>query len=183
MIVEIYLNNYLFLIGFMTESDDIRQVTWIILNAVKELEVGVDKLALFLKGSKSKLVVPIESKQLFGGLMWHEIITIKGFIKQLLEMEFIRRRTLHYGYYPFQVLELTDAGKKVLHEKIRISLQIIREEKPAKVGDSEKITLELFNNGKNAEEISKGSGLAVSTIYTHFYRLIVNGYLSSHDVY
>ena len=52
------------------KSEDIYQVTWIILNAVKNLEVGVNKLALFLKGSKSKLVVPIESKQLFGGLMW-----------------------------------------------------------------------------------------------------------------
>ena len=57
------------------------QITRIILNAVSNLQTGVDKLALFLKGSKSKLVIPIESKQLFGGLMWHDIPTIKGFIK------------------------------------------------------------------------------------------------------
>ena len=50
-------------------SEDTSQIVWIILNAVKNLQSGVDKLALFLKGSKSKLVVPIESKQLFGGLM------------------------------------------------------------------------------------------------------------------
>ena len=42
-------------------SEDTYQIVWIILNAVKNLQCGVDKLALFLKGSKSKLVVPIES--------------------------------------------------------------------------------------------------------------------------
>ncbi len=63
--------------------DDTSQITWIVLNAVRNLQTGVDKLALFLKGSKSKLVIPIESKQLFGGLMWHDIPTIKGFINQL----------------------------------------------------------------------------------------------------
>lgn len=158
------------------------QITWIILNAVKNMQLGVDKLALFLKGSKSKLVVPIESQQLFGGLMWNDIPTIKGFIKQILGMEFIKRRTVHYGDFPYQVLELTDAGKKVLSEKIRIELQIIKEQKPIRVGESEEKTFELFNSGKNVDEIAKERNLAVSTIYTHLYHLIINDYLSSSDV-
>ena len=41
--------------------EDTSQITWIVLNAVKNMQIGVDKLALFLKGSKSKLVVPIET--------------------------------------------------------------------------------------------------------------------------
>lgn len=166
----------------MSESEDNYQITWIILNAVRNMQLGVDKLALFLKGSKSKLVVPIESQQLFGGLMWNDIPTIKGFIKQLLGMELIKKKIIHYGDFPFQVLELTDAGKKVLSEKIRIELQIIKEQKPIRVGESEERTLELFNSGKNADEIAKERNLAVSTIYTHLYHLIVNDYLSRSDV-
>ena len=163
-------------------KEDTSQVTWIILNAVNNMESGVDKLALFLKGSKSKLVVPIESKQLFGGLMWHDIPTIKGFIKQLIVMELIRRKTVHGYAYSYPILELTEAGKKVLNEKIKIELQIIKEQKPITVGESEEKTFELFNQGKNGEEIAKERNLAVSTIYTHFYKLIVNNFLSSSDV-
>ena len=163
------------------DKEDTSQVTWIILNAVNNMESGVDKLALFLKGSKSKLVVPIESKQLFGGLMWHDIPTIKGFIKQLLEMELIRRKTVHGYVYAYPILDLTEAGKKVLNEKIKIELQIIKEQKPITIGESEEKTFELFSEGNNIEEIAKERNLSVSTIYTHFYKLISNNFLSSSD--
>ena len=43
-------------------------------------------------------------------------------------------------------------------------------------------TFELFSEGKNAEEIAKERNLAASTIYTHFFHLIANNYLSSSDV-
>ena|SRR3989338_817787 len=158
------------------------QITRIILNAVSNLQTGVDKLALFLKGSKSKLVIPIESKQLFGGLMWHDIPTIKSFIKQLIEMELIRKRNIEGYIYSYPILELTKAGKKVLAEKIKVELQIIKEQKPVKVGESEMATFELFSGGKNVEEIAKERNLAVSTVYTHMYHLIANDYLSSSDV-
>ena len=161
--------------------EETSQMTWIILNAVKNMQLGVDKLALFLKGSKSKLVVPIESKQLFGGLMWQDIPTIKGFIKQLIGMELIRQKTVHGYIYSYPILELTEAGNKVLIDKIKIELQIIKEQKPITVGESERKTFELFGEGKNAEEIARDRNLAVSTIYTHFYHLIVNNYLSSSD--
>jgi len=158
------------------------QITWIILNAVRNLQSGVDKLALFLKGSKSKLVIPIEGKQLFGGLMWHDIPTIKGFIKQLVGMELIRRKSIQGYIYNYPVLELTEAGKKVLDEKIKVELHILKEQKPVKVGEPEMKTFELFSEGKNAEEIAKERNLSVSTIYTHLYHLIANNYLSSADV-
>jgi len=162
--------------------DETFQITWIILNAVRNLQSGVDKLALFLKGSKSKLVVPIESKQLFGGLMWHDIPTIKGFINQLIDMEFIRKKNIQGYTYSYPILELTEAGKKVLAEKIKVELQIIKEQKPVKVGESEMATFDLFSGGKNVEEIAKERNLAVSTIYIHLYHLIANDYLSSSDV-
>ena len=162
--------------------EDTSQITWIILNAVKNLQNGVDKLALFLKGSKSKLVVPIESKQLFGGLMWHDIPTIKGFINQLIEIELIRKRSVEGYFYSYPILELTEAGKKVLDEKIKVDLQIIKEQKTITVRESEMATFELFSEGKNIEEISRERNLAISTIYSHLYHLIVNNYLSSSDV-
>ena len=74
------------------DKEDTSQITWIILNAVKNLQLGATKLALFLKGSKSKMVMPIESQQLFGGLMWNDIPTIAGFIRQLIEIGLIKQR-------------------------------------------------------------------------------------------
>ena len=164
------------------ESDNAYQVTWIILNAVKKMQIGETKLALFLKGSKSKLVVPIESQQLFGGLMWHDIQTITNFIKQLIEIGLIKKKIMQGAVYSYPVLELADAGKKVLDEKIKIELQIIKEQKPITVGESEERTFELFDLGKNIEEIAKERNLEISTIYSHLYNLIVNNYLSSSDV-
>ena len=104
--------------------------------------------------------------------------TIMGFIEQLEEMELLRRLTF-YDYY--SALELTEAGNKVLDEKIKIELQIIKKEKPTTVGDSEKITLELLKGSKTIEEIAKARNLAVSTIYDHLCSLVANDYLSSSE--
>ena len=87
--------------------------------------------------------------------MWHDIPTIKSFIKQLIEMELIRKRNIEGYIYSYPILELTKAGKKVLAEKIKVELQIIKEQKPVKVGESEMATFELFSGGKNIEEIAK----------------------------
>lgn len=114
--------------------------------------------------------------------MWHDIPTIKGFIKQLIGMELIRKKMIQGYIYNYPILELTEAGSKVLNEKIKIELQIIKEQKPVTIGESEMKTFELFSEGKNAEEIAKERDLAVSTIYTHFFHLIANSYLSSSDV-
>ena len=152
--------------------------TWIILNAVKDTKIGKHKLAEFLKGSKAKDVANLSSQQGYGGLLWHDISTIIEFIEQLEQMGFIKRVRLTIDDY-YSALELTEAGKKVLEEKIKIELQIIKKEKPLTVGDSEQSTLSLFKSGKNIEEIAKVRNLATSTIYDHLYRLVANGYLSS----
>ena len=157
------------------ESDNI---SWIILNAAKNIKVGKYKLAEFLKGSKAKDIANLSSQQGYGGLLWHDIPTIMGFIEQLEEMELLRRLTFH-DYY--SALELTDAGNKVLDEKIKIELQIIKKDKPLTVGESEKFTFQTFKSGKAIKEIAKIRNLAVSTIYDHLYRLIANDYLSSSE--
>ena len=71
--------------------------------------------------------------------------------------------------------------RKVLDEKIRIELQIIKKEKPLIVGDTENITLELFKKGKSVPEIAYGRNLAFSTIFEHMRRLVANGYVSSSE--
>lgn len=157
---------------------DSDQIVWIILNAVKNTKIGKYKLAEFLKGSKAKDVATLSSQQGYGGLLWYDIPTIIGFIEQLEEMDLLGRLTFH-DYY--SALELAEAGKKVLEEKIRIELQIIKKEKPLTIGDTEKTTFNLFRQGNTVDEIAKARGLAISTIFDHLYRLVANNYLSSSE--
>ena len=154
------------------------QITWIILKAAENINAGKYKLAEFLKGSKSKDVAYISSEQGYGGLLWFNINEIVAFIEQLEEMGIIKRTSLD-DYY--SVLGLTEAGKKVLDEKIRIELQIIKKEKPLIVGDTEKVTLELFKKGKSVPEIAYERNLAFSTIFEHMRKLAANGYVSSSE--
>ncbi|MBI2548162.1 helix-turn-helix domain-containing protein [Candidatus Woesearchaeota archaeon] len=158
------------------------QVTWIILNAVKHLHVGKIKLAQFLKGSKSKEVKPISNEVVYGGLMWFDIPTITGFIEQLENMTLIQRKIIQGYSRDYPILELTQAGKLVIDEKKQIPLQIIKQIKPATVGESEKETLKLIQDGKTVSEVAKERNLVESTIYTHIFRLISNDYLACSDV-
>ncbi len=159
---------------------DSDKIVWIILNAVKHTKVGKYKLAEFLKGSKAKDIAHLSSQQGYGGLLWYDIAAIIGFIEQLEQMGVIARIKPAIDEY-YSVLELTEAGMKVLDEKIKIELQIIKREKPLIVGATEKTTFDLFKTGKTIEEISKERNLAISTIYDHLYRLVANNYLSSSE--
>src|SRR3989338_6797411 len=147
------------------KSDELYQLVWIILNAVKHLKVGKIKLAQFLKGSKSKEVNPIADEAVYGGLMWHDIATITGFIEQLGVIGLIHKKMLSGNPYDYSVFELTEAGRKVLEEKRQIPLQVIKQEKPITIGESEKETLKLIQDGKAVSEIAKERNLTESTIY------------------
>ena len=161
-------------------TEETYQITWIILTAVKSLNVGKYKLAEFLKGSKSKNVSHLSNQQGYGGLLWYDIATILGFIEQLEQMGFVARKRVAIDDY-YSIIEISEAGEKILDEKIRIELQVIKSDKPVSVGDSEKTTLRLFKNGKAPEEIAMERNLAVSTIYDHLYRLVVNNHVSSSE--
>ena len=113
-------------------------------------------------------------------MLWHDIATIAGFIEQLEQIGLITRKSEAIdGYY--SILELTEAGEKVLEEKMNIELQIIKKEIPIAVGNSEKATFELLRGGRTIEEISKERNLAISTIYGHLHRLVANDFLSSSE--
>ena len=155
------------------------QITWVILKAAENINAGKYKLAEFLKGSKSKDVAHLINQQGYGGLLWLNIETIVAFIEQLEELGFIKRTSIE-DYY--SVLGLTEAGRKVLYEKIRIELQIIKKEKPLTVGDTERVTLNMFKKGKSAPEIAYERKLAFSTIFEHMRRLVANDYVSSSEI-
>ena len=156
-------------------------ITWIILTAVKELSTGKIKLAEFLNGSKAQDVAYLSNKPGYGGLFWYSTDAIIGFAEQLENMLLIKRKIIHENDF-HGILELAEAGEKVLNEKIKINLQVIKKEKILKVGDTEKATFELFKQKKSIPEIAYERKLAVSTIYEHMVNLISNNYLRSADI-
>ena len=163
----------------MEPRQDTAKVAQIILFAVHSVQLGKHRLAGFLKGSKSKEVLPLIQKNGFGGLLWHDLSTIEGFIEQLEQSGFIRR--LHIDTF-LSYYVLTDNGKKAVNETITIPLHIIKKYKPLTIGNSERATLSLMRQGKTIPEVAHIRGLAGSTIYTHAYRLILGGELRCSDV-
>jgi len=159
------------------------QVTWIILYAVEILHVGKHKLAAFLKGSQSREIERIRYNHGYGELMQYTLSTILGFIEQLEHKILIKKSIIPGQKFGYSILELTDAGKQVLEEKLKIPLQIVLNPKPIIIGNSEKETLLLLNSGKKISEIAKERNLAESTIYTHAFRLIVHNCLSVLDIF
>ncbi|MEK6903693.1 MAG: helix-turn-helix domain-containing protein [Nanoarchaeota archaeon] len=169
------------MLAHQTSEDGLRKIAWLILNAVEQLHVGKFKLVAFLKGSKSKDVETIIDQKLYGGLFWHDIPTIMGYIDQLEDLHLIQRKNIEGTRY-YSYVELTDEGRKALEEKREIPLQIIKKIKPITVGESEQITYALLAQGKHATEIAAERNLKLSTIYTHFFRLIATNYLSVSEV-
>ncbi len=162
-------------------KDEQKQIALIILRATHYLQTGKNKLALFLRGSHSKLVrdKELDRKAGYGALLWQDIPTINGFIDQLEDMGFIKPYLVQTGIYPYPILVLTEAGKKALEEKLEIPLQMRKEIKPIAVGDSEKETLVLFRQGCKPDEIAKRRGLANSTIFGHLHKLIFVGEINA----
>lgn len=165
------------------KSSEQYQVAWIILQAIDSLHCGKRKIAAFLRGSQSKLVQEpqLDQKRGYGALLWHDIPTITGFIAQLEEMQLITSQRVQNSYYSYPILILTDAGKKVLTEKLPIPLQIRTEKKISAIGETELHTLRLFKEGKGIPNIAEERKLAISTIYTHLEHLISVQALSADD--
>ena len=161
----------------MLNKEEQKQTALIILRAAAYLQSGKNKLASFLRGSHSQIIKnqELDQKAGYGALLWHDIPTIKGFITQLKEMGLIKTYWMETEYHHYPILVLTSAGEKVLAEKLEIPLQIKKEVKPIVIGDSEKETLSLFQQGCNPQEIAKRRELAVSTVFGHLHKLIAVG--------
>jgi len=163
-------------------DDEPYRVAWIILRAVKHVQVGRYRLAEFLKGSRAKDIESLKDKEGYGGLLWHTIATINKCVDQLEKQGLLRRKIIANYPHDYSLLELSEAGRKALEEKQPVPLRIIIEPKPVTVGDSERETYRLFKQGKTVADIMRERNLVQSTVYAHFYRLIVHKYLTSADV-
>src|SRR3989344_6329174 len=90
-------------------------------------------------------------------------------------MELVRRKELPELGPFYDVLEVTDAGRKALGERIDIPLRQERTIKEEHAGESERITLNLLSSGKNPQEIAQARNFVLSTIYDHLFRLVKDG--------
>jgi DNA-binding CsgD family transcriptional regulator len=162
-------------------KDEQKQTVLIVLQAAGYLQSGKSKLASFLHGSHSKVMRDgeLDKKMGYGALFWQDIPTIKGFIDQLLEIGLIKSRFVEAEEYSYPIIILTDAGRKVLADRIEIPLQIRKETKSISIGDTEKETLNLFKNGLTPQQIAEKRALSVSTIFTHLQKLISVGEVSA----
>ncbi|MFH1682917.1 MAG: RQC domain-containing protein, partial [Candidatus Woesearchaeota archaeon] len=120
------------------EKKEQKQIALIILQTINNLQAGKDKVASFLRGSHSKKNKSLRFKPGYGALLWCDLLTIKGFIEQLKEMEFIKQYQVEREFYSYPILTLTKAGEKALEEKMEIPLQKRREIKLIKIGESER---------------------------------------------
>lgn len=159
------------------EHDDI---AWIILNCAKDNRWGKHKLAAFLKGSREKEIFSHCNLPFYGGLFWLSIGVIEGFIGQLEQMELLKRIKLPGSIYSFYMT--TEAGDKVIEEKMPIPLQAVAKERKLSVGETEKKTLELFNQVKSINDIAAERSLTVSTVYSHFEKLIANSLIHASQI-
>ncbi|HLD33828.1 MAG TPA: helix-turn-helix domain-containing protein [Candidatus Nanoarchaeia archaeon] len=158
-----------------------RQTAHIILRTAERIKTGKDKLALFLKGSQSKLMKDDELNRLegYGALLWHDISIIRTFIVQLEEMEFLSVYFVNTGDYRYQILRLTPAGHKALNENIAIPLNI--RDEPVIMNESERETLELIHQECSIEQIMEQRGLARSTVWDHVAKLVKMGEISARE--
>ena len=151
------------------------EIARIILYALSSHSIGRHKLALFLKGSSSHKIDFLEGDSGFGGLCWLGVDVIENFITQLLEMEFIGKKARPDLGPFYEVLELTDAGRKALLEKMDIPLRQENTVKEKHARESERITLDLLSSGKSPQEIALLRGFALTTIYDHLFLLVKDG--------
>ncbi len=144
----------------------------LILKTVSQLEtpVGKEKLALLLKGSKSKKVVKSAG---YGAIYWRRLDEIENYIKQLIDQEFLTTEEIAQ-FRP--IVRLTRAGAKALSENIDIELIRMRSpEKGHKVTITSSIreTGELFKLYKDINKVAEARNIAESTVYAHLEVLIL----------
>ncbi|MFH1638092.1 MAG: helix-turn-helix domain-containing protein [Candidatus Woesearchaeota archaeon] len=160
-----------------------REVALIILETIKENEgtIGVGKLALILKGSRSKLIKGKEAR-FKASVFWYPIGVIENFIRQLILKGFVETR--ERGFYPHlrPVLSLREEGRKAISENRGISLEMIRKKKEVKLNSSMKETMESFRKTSSVEETAKERGLAESTVWKHLTDLAALGAIGAEEV-
>lgn len=152
------------------QKEDVCRVVLLAVQAHPK-QMGVDALALILKGSRSKKLVMrrLHESRFFGSLFYYTTDVIRNFVKQCLQFGFLKTVDVSVGSYPTPVLVLTETGKKLLETDEVIPLAVIKDEreKELKLTPAVRETCRLIKEFGSIEEVAKHEGIAVGTIYDY----------------
>lgn len=166
------------------------RVALIILDALRRLrwEVGREKLAQILKGSRAKGVAQREYQQhiYYSRLEVFALSEIEEMIGQLIAQGYLRAVG---GTRP--VLRLTPRGYTALRQREGIPLRLPRVIQAAEIdrkkaeraaGGTVELTAQMFATNLTPAQIAARRGLSEDTIYNHLARLIGQGQVTLAEV-
>ncbi len=149
-------------------------------------QMGVDALALILKGSRSKKLVMrrLHESRFFGGLFYYTTDVIENFIKQCIQLSFLATVNMGVSIYPTPVLVLTETGKRLLEMNEVVQLAVIKSEneKVLKLTPAIQEACGLMMQLRSVEEVAKRKGLAVSTVYDYLSKGVELGIIEVNTV-
>lgn len=149
-------------------------------------QMGVDALALVLKGSRSKrlMVRKLHESRFFGSLFYYTTDVIANFIKQCLQLDFLAAIDMGVSVYPTPVLVLTETGKKLLETATIVPLPVVKSEneKKLKLTPAVEETCSLMMQLGSVEEVARRRNIAVSTVYDYLSKGIELGIIEVNAV-
>src|SRR3989344_2593249 len=171
----------------MAQKKQKEDVCRVVLLAVQQhpMQVGIDALALLLKGSRSKRLVMrrLNESRFFGGLFYYTAEVIGNFIKQCLQLGFLATVDMGVSIYPTPVLVLTETGRKLLDMSEVVQLAVIKSEREnLKLTPAITEACRLIKGLGSVEEVAKRKGLAISTVYGYLSRGIELGAIELDNV-
>lgn len=157
----------------MRQEKQKEDVCRVVLLAVQQhpKQMGVDALALVLKGSRSKRIEMrrLHESRFFGSLFYYTTEVIENFVKQCLQLGFLATVNMGVSVYPTPVLVLTETGKKLLETKEIVTIAVIKNEKEKELRLTPAVeeACRLMKELRSVDEVAKRKRLAVSTIYDY----------------
>ena len=159
----------------------------IVLDTIQHMqwEIGAQKLAHILKGSKAKDVRSYAKARNFGKFSALSLQEIDDLLKQLISAGYAKQVG---GDRP--VLRLTPRGVEALKARsaIQVNLRPVRSGEIRKrialqeAGGTVALTGQLLAQGKTPEQIAAERGLTVGTIFSHLAQLIAQGTVNVNQV-
>lgn len=166
------------------------RVALIILDTLRRLkwEIGREKLAQILKGSRAKDIANRAYQQhiYYGRLEVFALHEIEALIGQLLEQGYLKAVG---GLRP--VLRLTPQGHAALKRRTPIALQLPRLIQAAEIdrkkaeraaGGTVELTAQMLAQALTPGQIAQRRGLSEETVYSHLARLLAEGRIALADV-
>ncbi|MCK6539794.1 MAG: helix-turn-helix domain-containing protein, partial [Anaerolineales bacterium] len=173
-------------VGDVAQMDLIERAALIILDAVRRLgtrQVGREKLAQILKGSKAKDILKFhyDKHVYYAKLAAIQRNQLEDMIQELTSLGYFK---VVGGEYP--VIKLTPKGESAIRQKASIPLtrphgfskhKIEKKKAQLQAGGTVEYTAQLLDSGLAPEQIARQRGLTLMTIYGHCAKLIEAGKL------